>query len=136
MNKIRTIAVLAMSIALMTTVTQANKFNWSEETNRVPISRNPHALYNDHWRDVMNHRVGKMQKQLNQAVDDEEKSRLATAILKNFIAQRQMRDMQRALDKPEDWTLTELEDFRCKLTDMMKIVREGRDPEIDMDNNY
>lgn len=90
-------------------------------------------MFNDHWRDVMDSRVQKMQLLLNQAQSDEVKQRLATAILKNYFAQRQMRDMQRALDKPEDWTPREIEEFRVKLDKMMKIVREGRDPEIDLD---
>lgn len=106
---------------------------WPHSANRVPISRNPEAMFNDHWRDVMDSRVQKMQLLLNQAQSDEVKQRLATAILKNYFAQRQMRDMQRALDKPEDWTPREIEEFRVKLDKMMKIVREGRDPEIDLD---
>ena len=107
--------------------------NWPRDANRIPISLNPKAIFNDYWRDVMNSRVTRMQHMLNQAQTDDEKQRWATAILKNYVAQSEMRELQRKIDNPDDWTPKELEQFTFKLASMMNIVRQGRDPDIDLD---
>ena len=109
---------------------------WPEETNMWHISKNPDAIYNYKIRDEMDRRVTVLQNKINEGkgMSDEEKRALGMKILHNYQEQRQMREMQRDLDKSE-LSDEEVQKVKEKLTNMvMEIKKEWPNPVNDPQN--